>query len=301
MTSHKKQKPNLFIVGAPRCGTTSLYTYLSAHPDIYMPSNKKEPGFFGRDVYPRTMSLERYLQLFKNGENKKYRGEASTWYLYSKTTAKEIELFNPESKIIIIIRNPIEAIYSFYYFNRLNGKEPLSFKRALEAEKQRKKGRNLPKRPHPRTVVYHYKSIYKYFEQIKRYYDIFGKEDVKVILFEEFKAKTAATYKKTLKFLGVDDSYKPESFEVINPNKNIKSRFLYNIYAGHTTLLVAKKLMPKSIRTNVGKIIHSLNTKVDKRPTMARDIKAKLVKEFTLEVHKISKLIGNDLSYWLNE
>ena len=94
-------KPNLFIVGAPKCGTTSMFSYLQQHPDIFM-SNNKEPHYFGSDL-TRIGNLynfteNEYLKLFLNANNEKIIGEASTHYLYSKTAPKEIKSFNKESK-----------------------------------------------------------------------------------------------------------------------------------------------------------------------------------------------------------
>src|SRR5438093_1590857 len=107
--------PTFFIVGAPRCGTTALYTYLRQHPDLFLPENK-EPHFFGSDLYHPgfVRNLDEYLSLFLEAGNKKRAGEASVWYLYSRNAAAEIMAFCPSARIIAMLRNPVDMMYSNY-------------------------------------------------------------------------------------------------------------------------------------------------------------------------------------------
>ena len=109
------KKPGFFIVGAPKCGTTSFYHYLRQHPQIFMPDNK-EPHYFGSDLKKRSDEFikteEEYLSLFKDADSSQMAGEASTFYLYSKAAQKEIKGFNPHAKIIIMLRNPIDFLHS---------------------------------------------------------------------------------------------------------------------------------------------------------------------------------------------
>jgi hypothetical protein len=104
------KKPDFFIVGAPKCGTTSLSEYLKQHPEIFM-SEPKEPHFFGTDLesywggrFERYRDVHKYLSLFANVQDEIRVGEASPWYLYSKRAAEEIKQFNPASRIIILLR-----------------------------------------------------------------------------------------------------------------------------------------------------------------------------------------------------
>jgi len=100
-------KPNFFIVGAPKCGTTSMTEYLKQHPDIFIPE-EKEPHYFGSDLeYPRITKTEaQYLRLFSEAQDERRLGEASVWYLFSQRAAQEIYEFNPLSRIIIMLRTP---------------------------------------------------------------------------------------------------------------------------------------------------------------------------------------------------
>ena len=109
-------KPNFFIVGAPKCGTTALYEYLRPHPHIFM-SKVKEPHFFANDLgtYPFIKTLEEYTRLFTDSNEQHVRvGEASVYYLRSATAIANIHQFNPHAKIIAMFRNPVEMVHALH-------------------------------------------------------------------------------------------------------------------------------------------------------------------------------------------
>ena len=137
MQSVGGKKPDVFIVGAPKCGTSAMDQYLAAHPEIYMA--KKEMHAFGSDLrfgpqfYRRDQ--EAYLAEFATRNGERRAGEASVWYLFSTQAAAEIHAFNPEARIIIMLREPAEMLYSLYYQFRFDGNEHLpTFEEALAAE-----------------------------------------------------------------------------------------------------------------------------------------------------------------------
>ncbi len=106
------RRPGFFIVGAPKCGTSSMMRYLRQHPDIFMPN--KELHFFGSDIYTKRLMKKDYLNCFSKARHEKMAGEKSAMYLYSEKTAAEIKRFCPHAKIIIQIRNPVDMLYSLY-------------------------------------------------------------------------------------------------------------------------------------------------------------------------------------------
>src|SRR5882672_4936026 len=109
------QMPEFFIVGAPKCGTTSLYAYLSRHPAVFMP-RVKEPFFFCSDIQTTSMvrSLDDYCALFALAPLGSMRGEASTLYLFSEVAIPRIMALRPDAKILVMLRNPSDAAYSFH-------------------------------------------------------------------------------------------------------------------------------------------------------------------------------------------
>ncbi len=142
-------RPDVFIVGAPKCGTSAMAHYLAGHPEIFMA--RKEMHFFGSDLRFGTQFYRRdqaaYLEEYKSWNGQTHAAEASVWYLFSKRAAEEIHAFNPEARIIILLREPAEMLYSLYYQFRFDGNEYLpSFEEALRAEGERVAGRSVGRR-----------------------------------------------------------------------------------------------------------------------------------------------------------
>ena len=135
--------PNFFIVGAPKCGTTAMNDYLDQHPDVFMAH--KELHYFGNDLQVKNrISEQEYLQHFKDAVNEKIIGEASVWYLFSATAAKEIKSFSPDAKVLIMLRNPVDVIYSLHSQHLYDGNEDvLDFESALALDDERKAGRGI--------------------------------------------------------------------------------------------------------------------------------------------------------------
>ncbi|XRO76582.1 sulfotransferase [Methanocaldococcus sp. 10A] len=313
MNSETK-KPNFFIVGAPKCGTTSLHYYLSQHPEIFM-SEPKEPHYFCKDFHEETKKFhgklfgfgatteEEFLELFKNVKNEKIIGEASAMYLYSKVAAKEIYKFNPSSKILISIREPVEFLYSYYlelYYCR--GEDIDNFKKAIQLEEERKKGYYLPK-----TVAYpsalFYSEVTKFSVQIERYLKIFPREQVKIILLDDLKNNLEGTYKEILIFLGVDDiDFRPD-FTIKNPAKTYRSKFLQDLlknpYKMKKIVNIYRKIVPLKIREKIYNFLLEINKKPIKKPAIDPEFRHELMIKFKPEVEKLSDLLNRDLiSLW---
>lgn len=144
--------PNFFIVGAPKCGTTTLWTYLYEHPNCYM-TPTKEPNYFTTDLQPfyKIDSRDEYIKLFEGaGESHIAVGEASTAYLLSHEAMKNIYNFDPKAKIIVMLRNPVDLVYSYHLFRVFLGVERVrSFDRVWEIQEDRKNGKNIPPPANP--------------------------------------------------------------------------------------------------------------------------------------------------------
>src|SRR5262245_23487023 len=140
------RKPDFFIVGAPKCGTTAMNDYLQVHPEIFIPA-KKEIHFFGADLQflkGGRVTEQEYLTYFFPAQGEKRVGEASVWYLYSQHAAAEIQAFSPTARIIIMLRNPVDMMYSLHSQRLYNDNENLvNFAEALAAEGDRQQGKRL--------------------------------------------------------------------------------------------------------------------------------------------------------------
>jgi hypothetical protein len=276
-----------------------MQDYLSQHPEIFMPE-MKEAHFFGSDldapVYMR--DEKKYLALFAKARNEKRVGEASVYYLYSKKAAVEINQFSPSASIIIMLRNPVEMIYSLHSQRLYNGNEDIEdFQAALDAEEDRKKGLRLPKDRHLLAGLF-YREVGKYTDQVQRYIDVFGRDKIKVIIFDEFKRSTAQVYKETCLFLGVNPIFNP-IIRVINGNKGVRSVTYRNLIFRPSLLrTMARRVIPDVPRRKIIRTLERVNLKYEQRPPMNPELKQRLKEEFKPEVERLSKLLDRDLTYW---
>jgi hypothetical protein len=293
------RKPNFFIVGAPRCGTTAMYEYLKAHPDIFMPSFK-EPHYFGADVMGGRKEIfkgneSKYLALFADATTEKRLGEASPSYLYSKCAAAEIKQFNPDSKIIIMLRSPIEVMYSTYYQARYTGTEDLpTFEEALAAEPDRRAGRRISKNA-DNNMVGLYRDRVRFAEQVQRYFDVFGREEVHVIIFDDFKKGLPTVYRDALTFLDVAPDFRPE-FNVVNASRKARSSFIRTLSMNPTLLSIGKRVPSVSLR--VYSFLKHLNSKTASRSTLAPELRHRLQQDLQPEIEMLGEMLGRDLSAW---
>lgn len=284
-------KPNLFIVGAPKCGTTSMYQYLKQHPQIYM-ADVKEPHYFSSDVMlPRVIRDEdMYMSLFSSVQREFIVGEASASYLYSELAARKIKDFSPDAYIIIILRNPVDMIYSLHSQRVYSGiEEEADFETALLFEHDRRMGKR-----HIKDDFFRYLSIGQFSQQVRRYLDAFGNDKVRVIIFDDFVRDTEDIHQNVLNFLGVDPEFMP-SFSRANVNKEARLRALS---------LVTHKLKPRKgatlhpIRSPLVKILKKINTRKIPRKSLDPNIRVQLQKEFAPDIVKLSEILGRDLNYW---
>jgi len=294
-------KPNLFIVGAGKSGTFALYQYLGSHPSVFM-APKKELNFFGKDLRlnkPRLTESE-YLDFFCNCRSDIYRGEASVSYLLSKTAAFEIKTFNQKSKIIIMVRDPVEVMYSRYFQNVKTGIETIkTFEGALEAEKDRRKGINMPKRDIINDWLY-YREWIKYSEQVERYLSVFGQKNVFVGLYDDFNDNPKGFYTKLLDFLGLGAEKLPV-FERVNSNKNVRSILVAQHLRGSFPFshLISKYLLPnKKARNALRNLIQRLNTFETQREPLPKILENRLRQETEKEISYIENLLDRNLSHW---
>lgn len=200
----RMSQPNFFIIGAPRSGTTSLYWRLRAHPKVYSP-RIKEPFFFDKrahGVLTNAISEARqYHQLFAYTPYEAQAiGEASTTYLSSEKALRAIYRYNPEAKIVVMLRNPVTASISMYLQTKKGGK----YERAATFEEAWRQSINGENRP----FIVNYPELFQIGRQLSMALSIFGRHQVKVILFDDLVANSGAVYLELLNYLGlaVDDN-----------------------------------------------------------------------------------------------
>jgi len=294
--------PNFFLIGAQKAGTTSLYSYLKQHPQIYM-SPRKEPHFFkgihsedqrrGGDLAPVT-DIGDYRALFEGVTDEKAIGEASASYLYSPSAPALIKRSIPDARLIAVLRNPADRAYSNYLFCVQMGREPLaSFVDALQSEERRIR--------EDWGSLWHYRQKGFYYTQIKRYFDIFGQDQVKVYLYDDLRGNPFGMLSDIFRFLGVDETFVPDLSIEHNTTGLPRNKSLYllakRLTANHPALdsAVLDRLLPAAPRRYVKKRIFV------EPPPLPAEVRRQLIDVYREDVLELQDLIRRDLSPWLED
>ena len=297
------KKPNFFIIGAPKCGTTALSEYLKEHPNVFM-STPKEPHYFASEMVKHSSikNSEDYFNLFNSVENSHMAvGEASVWYLYSKKAIENIYNFDKNAKIIIMLRKPVDMVYSMHSQHIYSGSEnEFDFEKAWYLEKDRKEGKSIP-----RNILYvpnlFYSEIANYYTQLLNVLNYFPKEQVKVILFDDFRKDTKLIFDETISFLNLPPFHKMH-FPKVNVNKSIKYKFINSLMAIEPSFIRKNRLRLKKImgieKVEFGAKIKKMNSENKKRNPINNKIKEVVINNYKDEVVQLSKLLQIDLSNW---
>lgn len=296
------RRPNYFIVGAPRCGTTSLLTYLLDHPEIYAPGTW-EFNYLSEDLTwvsePPVSSDEEYLSHFQNTDEYKRVGEKSAFYLYSEVAPRRIFELNPSAKIICLLRDPVEAMWSLYKYHVASLREDiLSFEKALQVEDKRKQGQLVPEHANFIEDLL-YRDIYHYPEQLRRYMTIFDRQNIHTIVFDEFVSDTDRVFRELLRFLEVSPMSLP-SYEAHNVGQQLNSlrarRLLEKYPAVRGTL---RRLLPEPVKKGIQELLGiSAGGRPQGLSKMDAGLKAKLRAVYRPEVRELEELIGKELPHW---
>jgi hypothetical protein len=294
--------PDFYIVGAPRSGTTFLYEYLGRHPQIYM-AERKEPQFFARDLdsgsFLESVTFMRdrgeYLALFAKAKPGQVTGEGSTWYLYSESAARLIKAERPDARIIAMLRDPVEMLYSLHGRRYYAGSEDIpEFAVALAAEEDRRQGIRIPSKARNVKALY-YRAVGSYAAQVERYLEAFGRDQVKVVIFEEFVRDPATAYHEILRFLGVDPAFEPE-FKVVNASMARRSRRIQQLLFTPTLIRTARLLIPARARPRVGRMWDAINSRRERRPALDPEVALALRRELLPDIERLGTLLGRDLT-----
>jgi hypothetical protein len=293
--------PNFLVIGAMKGGTTSLHRYLGQHPDIFM-SRVKEPKFFARQSVmemklfagrtPDVRDFAEYRALFDEAGSHAARGEATPLYLCDSRAPAEIRRHIPDAKLIAILRQPVDRAYSAYVMKRRQGLEHLEFEDALAEEPNR-----IAKRW---DYSWHYAGLSRYTEQLERYYGLFGRTQIKVILSDDLLRDTRGVLQDLFRFLGVDDSFEPDVSTRHNEAALSRSPRLYRWLIRPSAVREgAKRILPAGAQ-QLWRRISRASLQLNERPAprLAPSIRERLTREWTGEIQSLQALIGQDLTRW---
>lgn len=297
--------PNFLIIGAQKCGTTALYAALRQHPEIYM-SPVKEPFYFvlngappsypapGEEYRARLRyTAESYAALFQGATSQRAVGEASALYLSSyqpERTAANIQAFNPQMRLIALLRQPADRAWSAFQYYRAREFEPLKrFPAALAAEATRRNGCDLPDLRHFANGCY--------FANLKPYFDHFPREQIRVYLYEEWNQQPQAVLRDILAFLAVDASValKPPR---ANVTVGYRSRWLQRFLdEPNRTRQMVEAILGGRLQARVYGKLRAYNRCPP--PPLAPELRQALTQRYRSDIAQLQTLIGRDLSHWM--
>jgi Sulfotransferase domain len=303
------RRPDFFIVGAPKCGTTALAHYLGENPRIFV-SNPKEPNYFARHLTLGPLrtkadsphnSFERYLELFA-GANRDHVavGEASTRYLRSRRALLELRRFAPQARIIVQLRNPIELVRSWHSQKLLEGQEvELDLRKAWSLQAEREEGRGLPPGLVAADALF-YGHVASLGTQLETLLKIFPREQVQVLFHEDMLSDPRTFYEQTLRFLRVPSDGRTE-FPVVNAGRRHRWPRVAALLRRRPPQLEWLIRTLRLRQLGLGRVVQSHSTRADVRGPLAPEFRLELIDYFAPEVEKLAQLTGRDLRHWLKD
>lgn len=319
-------KPNFLMIGAAKSGSTSLYYYLRQHPEIFLPS-LKEPHFFGhaanyqrkangpgdREVRIVTEESE-YHTLFAEAGAYPARGEMSQSYLKNSLASQRIHAYNPQMKLFAILRQPADAAFSFFLMLRREKRETLTdFAQAVAAEPERKR--------QGWDAGWQYSTRGFYYQYLQKYFALFPREQMRVYLYEDFSANPLAVCQDLFRFLGVDDTFKPDfrrrhNMGLLPRNENLghilQVESPLKMGLARTAPVTARVLSPVAapmrwafnnfLTPHQRRAVYTwLRERNKHKPTFDRRLRRKLTAYYREDILQLQDLIGRDLSHWLKD
>ncbi len=291
--SHVPQ-PNFFILGAPKCGTTSLADWLAQHPQVWF-SPEKEPFYWNTDhVTLQRKTADEYAALFAGaGPQHKAVGEGTVYYLVSHAAVPNIERELPGSRYIVCLRNPVDMAHSLYLEERYNGNETLpSFEAAWDAQERRRERPDTLPGVDPVNLQYH--RFCEMGEQVERLCGTVDRERVLVLFLSELAADAPGTFSRVCRFLGIDDM--PVDFRVVN---TAKERALPWLHTLQKRIGNWRNRHGLGRSLGLGRHLTALNRRPGRKPEMDPALRPRLTEAFADDIRRLARVTGRDLGEWL--
>lgn len=298
------RKPDFFIVGAPKCGTSSFRRYLSEHPNIYLPV-RDDMHFFAKDFSPewdQVHNLDEYMRHFRKARARhKAVGERSVYYLFSKTAMQRLRHFNSEARLIALLRNPVDLVCSFHRQMVFMLHEDVEdFETAWRLQESRRRGENIPPTCKDPKVL-QYVEVGRLGEQVRRMLDYFPIDQVKFVFLEDIDASVLGVYRDLLQFLGVPYDGRTK-FPRLNVRKGLRSRRLARLVLRQPAPIRAattgiKKLL-RIQQSGIGVALMRWNTRRVEPDPLSPEFRRELVETFREDVELLARLTGRDLRHW---
>jgi hypothetical protein len=263
--------PNFVVIGAMRSGSTSLYKYLQAHPQVFMP--RKEIHFFDAK-WERGLSW--YLSRFEGFAGQPAVGEATPTYLADPVALDRMAVTIPDARLLAILRDPVERAYSHYWMERARGRETRSFEAAVADELSSAGARPCSD----------YLDRGRYARQLEEVTARFPRR-LEVLLFDDLRDRPHETYAGVCRFLGIDDRFVPPRLgERVNRFVSFRSLRVRGI----------RRTLPR--RFGLGPLVGRLNAREGAYEPLAASTEAELRQHFAADNQALARWLGRDLSAW---
>jgi len=311
VTTHERPGrtvPDVYLIGAPKAGTTSLSRWMASHPDLYF-SKPKEPAFWATD-YPRVREIrgfdtrEAYEQLFTGPEARgsNHLAEGSTVYLYSREAVPAIVAeVGDAARFVVALRNPADLVVSFHRTQQLllNEDEPnfeTAWYRSLEG--------GLPGTDLLDPKLVDYSRVGSLGQAVSQILDVVDRSRVHFVRFENLRDRPEQVWRDLTSFLSLSQEIVP-SFEVHNPsNRTFRSPALHRLRNRPPAILAGpvRRLRHLSLRSRRFKALrNSLWWREQPKPQVSEEMRVKLTAHFAADVALLSRLIDQDLSSWAGD
>jgi sulfotransferase family protein len=289
--------PNFIVIGAAKAGTTALYWYLAEHPEVFM-SPVKETNYFayGLDAQGQLLygdpdvhrfpvkSLDDYERLFADAGGAVAIGEASPIYLESPQAAARIRQLLPHTKLICILRHPVDRAYSDYQMYLLRRGRRFDPARELTVT-------SAWARPDSRWM-----QVSRYHAQLQRYFDAFPPGQIQVILFDDLKRGALQVVQSVYRFLGVDSAFAPDFDAPHNVGGLPESRLLEGLLTSRALRLAVEPWIPSGAANWIRRVRMK---NMRQAPALPPELRKELTGHFRDDIAKTSALVGRSLAHWL--
>ena len=300
-------KVDFFCIGAQKAGTTLLHDILIQHPEIYLPQEKEAHFFDVDELYEK--GLDYYSSLFSTLSNEKIVGNINpNLQIDNKSIERIIDCYGTDIKIIFLLRNPVKRAYSHYLMSFKRGYENLDFLSAIKAESKRienpveHKGYYTQESGHFEKNHLGYINRGLYAEKVKYLLNTFPKNNVKIILFEDFIKNKEVVLSEILNFLEVDAEIPLKTDLKSNPAQKPKSKTLSRMLNTHSRIkevlkIVVQRKLLKSLKNFILKKNMSILDEKDKELSLKEYELVKVY--FEQDILELEKLLGKSLNNWL--
>lgn len=292
-----RMKPNFFILGAPKAGTSALAKYLSAHPQVSM-SAIKEPHFFNSDHgHSFVLNSDEYSALFNTGSPLVLAiGEASVWYLYSEVAVRNIEANIADARYIVMLRNPYTMAPALHSQHLYAGYEDfVDFNAAWNAQWDRSNGHRVPKKCPSKDLLLYAKAC-QLGAQLNQLYDLVPSKRVLVVFQEDMHADPKSIWSRVQAFLNIDDDGRSD-FPKFNTAKSLRNATLRKVQILSRDARKAIGLNDFSI--GLGAFINRLNIGPKNTPSINTTTALEMTEAFEADISLISRITERDLSHWV--